>query len=212
MKKVKKRWKIAFLDWNGAFLNDVKYSHHVVTQVFRHFKLRCPPIEKFREEVSRNYFLVAYQNMGLPKSIGVEELAELRINFFGNGVRLHAGAKQFLKKCREQNIFTAFITGEVEKVFKSCVQRFGIDKYICHYATDVDDKSISFRFLLNSTGCNPSEAFCIDDSPGGILAAKQLGILSIGFTKGICLEPFLLAAEPDFAASSYKEISNLVLS
>lgn len=207
---MKRVWKIAFLDWNGAFLNDVKHSHRVVTKTFNHFGLQCPEIEVFRREISGNHFLTAYRNMGLPESIGIDELSKLRIKFFGDGVKLHVGAKEFLRKCRERNIFTAFVTGEVREVFESCIQRFGINDNICHYVADVGNKRIIFQKLLNFMNYGPAEAFCIDDSPGGILAAKELGIPSIGFTKGICIESFLLDALPDFTAGSYKEISNLI--
>lgn len=213
METAKNKWEIAFLDWNGAFINDVVFSYNILVQTFLHFGLQIPSIETFRKNVSQYYFLTAYQKMGLPDSISVEEVNRLRIQFFGNGdgVALHGGAKEFLETCRTRGIYTAFITGEVREVFELCIQKFGISPYINTYKTDVHDKATVFCEILHGIiGCDPQDAFCIDDSPGGVLAAKKLNIFSIGFTRGICLEPFLLAAEPRHSAGSYEEISRLL--
>jgi phosphoglycolate phosphatase len=135
-------------------------------------------------------------------------------------ITLLEGVEDFLKELKENNILIGLVTGNLEIIARTKMEKIGINDYfkIGGFGSDNTDRtklvklaikrameSFNFKFSNN--------VFLIGDTPKDIKAGKEAGIKTVGVATGIYSKDQLIEAGADFAVENLKnkkEIFNII--
>ncbi len=134
-------------------------------------------------------------------------------------ITLKKGFKKFIKDLKMDGINTALATSSTWEVVEKLFDRFGIEKDFDVVITGEEvsykkpDPQI-FEIVLDKLGVSPNECIVFEDSSAGIIAAKKLGIKTVGIYQDENHKKRLKNADmlvKDFSRLNYKILSNLSL-
>ena len=213
------RFKLALYDWNGTTLNDLDLGYKCMVETFQMLGgiERPPTFAEYRQGLDNSRFADFYYRHGLPRTVSPEEINEFLYAFYRkmlkcNALRLHDGAQSLLLYCRSQGIPNVMVSASKDNVPRY-LSFLGIRDYFHALKLNGSNgwhKGIGLKEALEEFGVAPEEAFYLDDTFDGIQSAKQLGIVSVGFTKGFNSEERIRAAGPDHIVHSLFEVIDLL--
>lgn len=102
-------------------------------------------------------------------------------NNFDENVKLVDGAKEFIKSLKEKGMKVALGTSSAKEFTMIIIEKLGILEYFDSVVTVNDVKNTkpdpeTFLTALKNIGGNIDEAVIFEDSPNGIICAKNSGI------------------------------------
>jgi HAD superfamily hydrolase (TIGR01509 family) len=205
--------RLAIYDWNGTLFNDLPVAYSAMEYIFHTLvpRLRPPTLEEYRNGITSN-FTDFYYRYGIPKTVSGDELNRLRTSHYvklAANAALNDGAEELLRKCRSIGLKNAMVSASPEDVEKA-LARFGILHLFDKIRLKAWPKGAALVETVGYFGVAAEEAFYIDDTYDGLRAAKNLGIVAIGFTGGYCSRERILAAQPDYVVDSLREVITIL--
>lgn len=206
------RWKVAIFDWNGTLLDDITLAYRSVIEIFKRYGLAAPPLQRYREEITAD-FIKFYRKYGVPPHITPQEINGIRQEVFlrnwGN-VRLRRGALTLLRRLDQEGLQRAVVSAEVPEVLERRMKQFKLLPHLEYVRGGAWPKERAFREAIARFEIKPDQAFHVDDTFDGLVAAKSIGLTTIGYEKGYNSKERILAANPDFVINSITEILDIV--
>lgn len=200
-------FRLAIFDWNGTTLDDLPVVYGSVREIFRTYGLPAPSLDEYREEITTD-FMKFYEKHGL---IGAkpEDLNAIRKRYLaehGHDAKLHKGAKDLIELCRNIGLQTAIVSAEIPEVLEKKLSEFGIFPLVDRITGGAYDKPKALIETLDFLGVQAEKAFYLDDTFDGLMAAKSVGITTIGFCNGYNSRKRIMYAEPDFPNAHFPQI------
>lgn len=200
-------FKLAIFDWNGTTINDLPVVYASVREIFRTYGLPAPSLDAYREQITTN-FMDFYRSHGL-KNATPDDLNAIRKRYLaehGHEAALHPGAKDLIELCKRLGLQTAIVSAEIAEVLDKRLSEFGIFPLIDRISGSAYDKQKALLDTLDFFGVKAENAFYLDDTFDGLMAAKSVGITAIGFCNGYNSRKRIMLAEPDFPNAHFPEI------
>jgi len=206
--------KLAIFDWNGTLLDDLPMVYQSVVAIFRHYNLPPPTLSEYREEIEAD-FMKFYRNHGMPEGITGKDLNAIRKRYFQehwNDALLRPHAEELLLLCRNQlGIPTALVSAEMREILIERLRSFKLMPLFDEIRGNSWNKEEALIATLDIFGTKAEDAFYLDDTYDGLMAAKNVGIKTIGFSAGYHSEQRVLAAKPDFGpVTALREVMTLL--
>ncbi|MBI2024728.1 MAG: HAD family hydrolase [Candidatus Harrisonbacteria bacterium] len=205
-------WKLGMFDWNGTLLDDRDLMKGCLQAIFRRYELPTPSWESFCDEVGLN-FMPFYQKHGIPADTNPDDLRAIRKKFIKRRWRqagLYSTARTLLWACKKNSAARVIVSAEQKDLLEKCLENFNLHDCFDAYFAQAYDKEIKIREVLNTFQCKPEEAFYVDDIADGILAAKRVGVTSIGVAHGYNSKAKLASSKPDYLADNLFEVIRIL--
>lgn len=204
--------RMAIFDWNGTLLDDIDIVYKSVVEIFKRYDLNPPTLQELRNEISSD-FIRFYQNHGMPLDIKGDDLNKIRKEIFKkfwHEAKLREGIFELLDFCKKLGMLRIIVSAEMPQVLENRIKQFSLHNHIDKIIGGAYNKEEVLFRLINEHKIMPNEMFYLDDSIDGIKAAKNLGIIIIGFTNGYISRDRIIEVNPDFEASSLSEVLNII--
>lgn len=116
----------------------------------------------------------------------VKEHIENTYNVYNEKAVIPDGLIDFLQNCKKVGLKIGIASGSPSNILKMVLNKFGINEY---FEVIIGGEMISkgkpdpemIQKALDSMGIEPSRAIAIDDARSGIIAAKKINMLAIGY-------------------------------
>lgn len=200
-------FKLAIFDWNGTMLDDLPVVYGSVRKIFQTYGLPAPSLDAYREEITTD-FMKFYEKHGLTGA-KPEDLNAIRKSYLvehGREAKLHKGAEDLILLCRNLGLQTAVVSAEIPEVLDKKLSEFGIFPLIDRITGGAYNKPAALIDTLDFLGVQAEKAFYLDDTLDGLMAAKSVGITTIGFCNGYNSRKRIMLAEPDFPNAHFPEV------
>ncbi|MGB9867138.1 MAG: HAD family hydrolase [Bacillota bacterium] len=207
--------RAALFDFDGT-VADTKKS---IYESLRFTALHCLGRELEPEDVKDLY--------GLPLSDTMQRLCperwqelvktylEHNLSTFPFYATLFPGITDTLSTLKAQGLLLGLVTNKRRESTGMALALFGIEDFfdavVC--AEDVlhhKPHPEAIKLALNRLGCKPQEAVIVGDSPYDVLAGRSAGVTTIAALWGQFEPGKVLAAGPDFACNSVRELRQLL--
>lgn len=208
IKEKRMKLKLAIFDWNGTLLNDLPIVYGSVKEIFSRHNLPAPTLEQYRDEITVK-FMDFYYNHGFPRDTKPEALNAIRKEYLQEHWReaeLHDGAEDLLELSKSLGMHVAIVSGEMTELLEKRLQELNLHHLIDHVAGQAYNKEEVLISTLDRFGTKAENAFYLDDTYDGLMAAKHAGLITIGFQSGYNSKERLLLAEPDFPNSEFRDV------
>jgi len=204
--------RLAMFDWDGTLFDSFTLSYNSAVEIFRRFSLPPPPEETYRDEISAN-FIEFYRKYGIPPEITHDKLNEIRKRFFlqhWQGAVLNDAAEKVLLECKNLRILTAIVSAEVPAILNSRLTELKLLPLIDRVRGGAWPKENALRETLEFFKVEAGNSFYADDTFDGMLAAKKVGIVTVGCTWGYNSKQHIMSANPDFIIDSLEELIEII--
>jgi HAD superfamily hydrolase (TIGR01549 family) len=156
--------------------------------------------------------LINYYNLSEELDSLVNERKEMFKERLESQLVFIKGFKTFYLKCC-RNVPIALATSMKRNLLELVVKKLNLSDFFNYHIYSIDDVGIKSKpdpsiFLLaaSNLGLLPSECIVIEDSPFGIIGAKNAGMLSIALTTTFSYEEIMDKCIPDYVYSSYNDL------
>ncbi len=201
--------QLAVFDWDGTLLDNCLSSFGRSSQICSHFGLPMPTLEEYRNEIGSDFFGF-YQRRGLPPSVTREDLYALWPTTSSTHVpTLHDGVPELLTFLRSIGLSIAIVSAESHDALEEHLEQFGLSFAVDFVRGSAWDKTEGLIEALKYAGVAAEEACYVDDTFDGITAAKDVGLITIGFAGGYNTRERIMEAEPDFPSPGSPNINTL---
>jgi len=214
----KTRWQLAIFDRDGTLIDTLTVAYGAVREIFRTFRpdIKPPTLENYREVVngdaSRQSISGFYYKHGIPRWITPDQMDEVFVRYSKgrkNNVKPYPGMRRLLILCKSLGMENAIVSASPEDLEKEFAG-FGVANLIGHIRSGARDKEEALVEALDLFGVVAEGAFYCNDTFGGLISAKNLGIATIGVTHGFNSKERVSEADPDFLADSLYEVMRIV--
>lgn len=169
--------KLCLLDWNGTIQDDL---HHIyecgVERIFRHFRLPCPSIDVYRDEVAAN-FMLFYHAHGIPADVTADQLNAIMAEGFkekGAPPGLFPDAADTVRELAYRGYEIMVVSGYATAKLDAAVARSGLARHFSRVVGDVRDKPRALASCFDPTE-RPGLLCKIGDTVEDLLAAQVVG-------------------------------------
>src|SRR4030042_2152520 len=180
--------RLIIFDWNGTLLDDFEHHFQSVVAIFRHYQVSPPTREDVRRELTAD-FMPFYWGHGIPRTATAEDLNKIRIKSLQavgmDNYRLAEGTReviQHLSGCTPLHL--AIVSAGNSEVVPNQIEHLGIKIFFPLVITDAygGKKVEALREALSrfKYGLKPRQAVYVDDMYDGIMAARAVGLWTIG--------------------------------
>ncbi|MFA6603926.1 MAG: HAD family hydrolase [Patescibacteria group bacterium] len=174
-----RKFEIGLIDWNGTLQNDLGHIYECgVQRIFRHFKLPCPSLDDYRNEVTADFMTSFYWPRGIPAEISAADLnAIMSEGFKAKGVPagVFADALGTMRKLRRRGYPLVLVSGYDSRKLAEAVARHGFTDLFEEVIGDARDKPAVFADLLRKRGLSGSAAAVVGDTIEDAAAAAAIG-------------------------------------
>lgn len=181
------RYKLCIADWNGTLQDDL---HHIyecgVQRIFRHFGLRCPTMDEYRNEVTAD-FMQFYWAHGIPRDVTAKDLNAIMAEGFkekGAPPGVFPDALAAVQDVRAYGCEVTLVSGYDGAKLKAAVERNGFAPCFTAVLGDVRDKAAVFSALMAERGLKPADVFIVGDTVEDAQAAAAIGASAYICTRG----------------------------
>lgn len=198
-KEVNKR-RLAIFDFDGLMVNSEQVIYDALKKLF----------DKYRKNLTWDYFA---RHIGTPVDISLPQfhkdysLPMLYDNFLiernkvikkaiESDLRLMPGLIPLLHYLKERSFKLSIATSAKRKYLENILTKYNIEHYFKYIVTIEEVKRGKphpdlFLAALTQSNVSSQDAFILEDSPSGIQAAKEAGVMSIAIpTPGVDLSHF----------------------
>lgn len=200
--------KFAIFDWNGTLLNDIGPVFGSVCAIFDAYGVQRPTLDEYRNEIGSD-FMPFYWKHGIPSHVTGAELNVIRKAYLEAHLEeatLHPNVREVLALASTLGMYRGIVSGEIDKLLVENLVRFDLFGSLQSICGGVRNKKEKLLDLCNVFEVHPSEAFYLDDTFEGIMAAKKAGLFVIGVTHGYASPERIAAAEPDHTCDSLEAL------
>lgn len=203
--------KIQLICWDldGTLIDNFHTHYQSMCSVFESCRLPFPTPEEYSSTMPHNW-IEFYHSRGitLPKET-VQEIFHKTLASLPSP-QLFEGAKKTLRTLKDQGITHSLVTlAEPERVVR-IIEDFQLQEFFQDVKSGLTDKVSAIQEILRDTNTPPHLVAYVGDTPADIQAAKSLGILSVGFTKGFASHETLQKYSPDFLIRYHTEILKIL--
>ncbi len=206
-------WKLAFLDFDGPIARSGSLYYRASCEMFRACGIKSPPFRVFRNGIGTvstdidNFF----RRHGIPEHVTTEKMDAIKKTYLDahwHEVTPTPHAKQFLEFWSRRGMPVVVVSGNEEKTVIRRLEEFGFLDLVRRVVA-TPNKEEALLNMLDTFGVNAQNAFLVDDTVEGLLAAKGLGIVTIGFTGGFNTKRHLMEIKPDFPNRAHPRVDTL---
>ncbi|QSR87178.1 HAD family hydrolase [Candidatus Methylacidiphilum infernorum] len=200
-----KKIETIFLDWSGTLADDLPFVLKASNFVFTLYGKPRLSLEEFKE----TFFLPLkeFYKTYLPEVSFLEMDAHYHslFRFLQVNIPLLPYALDFLLFCK-QNHYKVILLSTIHKGhFLSQARRLDIEKYFDRIYTEIDDKRVAIKQIVEKEKIDPKKAIFFGDMVHDIEAAHAAGMFSAGVLTGYNSKKKLLSAQPSFLFENLKE-------
>lgn len=201
-------------DFDGLILDTETAEVHIWEKVFQQFGLVFP-LDRYLQYVGHatdNHFVQDFMHdMGLSNDQKESALSEYERLFFSSDFfnTPREGVREFIQSGKGRGFNLGIASNSYFEWVIGHLRNLKLDQFFDPICTR-DDVSNSkpdpeiYNFVLKSWGFLPQEVFAFEDSPSGILAAKNAGIFCIAVPNPLTANMDISHADLEF--SSFTEI------
>ena len=207
------KWKLGLFDWNGTLFDDLNLMYEAILAIFSYYCLPPPTLEEFRDETDAD-FMPFYHKRGIPLEVSAADLMEIRarvVNGQWQMTKLHTHVKPLLWICRESKIKRVIVSAENPIYLEERILRFDLTSFLDEFRGGVINKKIVFLEMMEKFAANPKETFYVDDNPGLLRVAQEMGITTFGVTHGYASREKIASAQPDYVVESLYDVSLIIV-
>ena len=204
--------KLVVGDWNGTWFNDADYAFGGTIAIFEHYKLKPPPKEEFFNQITAD-FLQCYQMFGVPMSATREEVGKIWQSHFAanrSGGQLRDGTRDLLIRLKSTDVKTAIASGESNSILQRRLNELNIRQLFDLVRGDCFDKAQALKIMASQLRLPLDTIVYIDDNHDGIVAAKIIGAITIGFLDGWQSPNRVASANPNYTARTMHDVRRIV--
>lgn len=211
--RVKPRWQLAIYDFNGTLINDGVLAHKCVEHIFKTLRpdISPPTYEEYKNEITSN-FTQFYYDHGIPETVSGDEMNAIRTPYYEahqTELCLNEGASKLLMQCWLFGIPNAIVSASPEDV-PAMLRKFDVLYLFDKIRLKAWPKDEALIETLDYFGVKAEDTFYLDDTFDGISSARNLGMGTVGFTRGYNSRARILAAKPDFIVDSLYEVIDIL--
>lgn len=175
-------------DLDGTFIDSMSVWHKVDELFFEKRGIPLPP--DYKEIIKTMHFDSAARytkdTFCLPDTVEeiIDEWRNTCMEQYKTTVRLKSGAADFIKKCKEAGLKTAFATASDDALCEAVLRANGVREYFDSktYVNEVKtDKHKPDVYLLaaEKIGTDPTKCIVVEDILIGIKSAKSAGFTTV---------------------------------
>jgi phosphoglycolate phosphatase len=203
-------------DWNGTLLADTSASVRAMNTVLK--KLEVPPIT--RADYQKHYAVpldIFYRAIGVSSHVLATREEEIHplwhATYDAMNIRLRRGAKVMLQSVRKTSCSSVILSNYVVERIEQQAEKLGVrehfDDVLAFQANDLafsrTSKSARLKEYLRA---RPARAgIIIGDTEEEISIGRDLGLVTVAITDGMCSTSRLRAMKPDFLVRALGEVS-----
>lgn len=194
------KWKLGIFDWDGTLFNSVDLNYKASATIFRELDVVPPSREEYLREITSEYSEFYYTH-GIPHSVPLGKLDQIRQEYIERHwteSRLNPGAREVLLACVHAHILVAIVTSEIPEILERRIHDFYIAEYIDYLHPNAHDRRGALAETLQRFRISGEDAFYADDIASGLVAAKSIGITTIGVSCGFNSHAQVMGASPDY--------------
>lgn len=200
------------LDWNGNLFDDREYAWGAVKTIFTNFNTKPPSPDAFFDATSADY-VACYKRFGIPEHVTKEELNEVWRRYFSdhrNTGQLRPGVRELLALAKQLGLKTAVVSGEASSVLQKRLDELNLRQMIETAWADCHNKGESLKKLSAQSGIAPGRIVYVDDNFQGLVEARSIGAITIGFTGGWQTPGRISQANPHFLAGNMHVVRGII--
>lgn len=204
----------AIFDWNGTVLNDLGIVYRSVKLIFETYGLKPPPLAVYQNDISSDYMSSFYWKHGVPERVTAEDVNKIRMAFFEKyweKPRLFPRVDETVSRLKNLGIPAHIVTSEDREIMLRRIKQFDLKNrfdLICPDAGDKRKKLLSFAHY----DVDLHKCVYVDDSADGLVAAKSLGMTTIGVLYGYQPAWRIRGARPSYTALHFHDVQRFLLS
>ncbi|MDO8536883.1 MAG: HAD hydrolase-like protein [bacterium] len=208
------RWRLGMFDWDGTLWNSIDLAYRRPLDVCRQCGIKPLPFEVWRD-VPTSDFIKVGSIKGLPKGATPEKIWKMGKKYFNarwKTVPFYPGAGKLIRLCMKLAISRAIVSGQDQGIIVKALRKsdFNNSGWINNIRGEVRDKENVLVETLDYWGEKAEDAFYLDDTHEGLVAARRLGITAIGITHGLNSERLIRKARPDFVVNSLYDVIKIL--
>jgi phosphoglycolate phosphatase len=119
---------------------------------------------------------------------------------------LYPGVEKTLHILQEKGIAMAIVSGAPTKALED-IKRLYLRSYFKEICLDTKQKKEKILEVLERCKIPPHRAFYLTDTPEGIEAGRDAGVITMGFIEGYGSPDEIRAAQPDHVISSLEMLT-----
>jgi len=185
--------KVVIFDLDGTVLSNEDEYEMAFEKVFH--KLNAGIKKKFSHEtgigVKENWERLLREHKIKTKKNADELAHETQLEYLKllKKVRLRPGFKKFAESLREDGIGIALATSNTWSIVEKIFEKFDIEKYF-DFVTTAEEVHLNkpnpeiYLLTAEKFGLDPAECVVFEDSPAGVMAAKDAEMRVIGILGG----------------------------
>jgi len=206
-------FKLLALDWNGCVLDDRIFHYESVKFILARYGLRSPSLTKYFREFEKIGWKEFYYHYGVPRTESLGTLNEIRREFMKKNWTtsvLRPEIWGLFACCFAYKIHRVLVTQEIPELVSGQLEKSGIQRYFEICFTGLKNKKGPLAEAIQHFGVSPHETLFVDDMPQCITEAKELGVYTVGMTKGFTSKRGIARAKPDVMIESLEEATSLL--
>jgi phosphoglycolate phosphatase-like HAD superfamily hydrolase len=209
--------RLYVFDDRGTALDDLQMGYGSVEHIFSLLGLPCPTKDQFRNEISPNSMEGFYWRRGVPRSVSAEDLEVVRKLYYQarkGRARYRPDFAPLVQDLKRRRIRVAMCSAETPEILHAFMQEAGclelIGKAMVRGGA-FPSKTPVLKALAEELNIPPHRAAYVDDTDDGISAAREAGLVTIGFNHPTSYNSSLRihAAKPSHVVSDFKELKAL---
>jgi phosphoglycolate phosphatase-like HAD superfamily hydrolase len=204
--------KNIIFDWSGVVKDAVTSQVWLVNRFLTRNGIENLSVEKFKEEWVQPYDLFykkyvpsfshkdegEYYKEGIlspdcPKAEPFTEVVEL------------------IKVLKKRGYHLALVSSDFPETITKEMEEYGLVGMFDDVVTDVHNKTESVKNLIEKYNFKPEETYFIGDSNHEVEVARELGIIGVAVTWGLCNEKRLVGSNPHYLVTTVKELEAILL-
>ena len=170
-----------FFDNNGTLLDDLTVAYGSVRAIYAYFGISPPTLEVYREEITSDYMRF-YHEHSLPGTTPdqLNVIRELYYKGHWNECNFRDDVKFVAETCRFIGLKTAIVSAETD-VLNQQLREAGLYDCFDVVRPKAWPKMQALVETAEKLGVNCSKTMYVDDTVDGLMQAKQVGIIPVGF-------------------------------
>jgi len=204
-------------DFNGTMLDDQATAYGSVEYIFSLYNRPAPTRDRFRNLISGR-FMEFCHDCGVPSWASADHLNVIRQDYYlarMNHVHFRPGITELITWSRTMQLKHAICSAEIKMILDTLIDR---DKLRQLFEPDGiraeawNGKAVELREVCQRLGVACDRSAYLDDTADGITAAKEAGVLSIGFVHPTAWNTAqrIEAAKPNYVVHDFRELRILL--
>ncbi len=205
--------KNLIFDWSGVVNDNILATCEAINYVLGAHAVRYMTVEEIKATWIQPYML--FYRKFIP-DLGIEKEKDLFYLGYKNAVQKNPpcafpGMVDCVKLFKEADLKLIIISSDHTDILLNEIDEYGLNGIFDEIYSDVHDKRLGLKEILEKNNFLPNETVFIGDSTHEIESGKSMGIMTCAISWGLQNADRLLAERPDFFASTVDEFKKIIL-